>query len=162
MAAAGEKTVCSFGDEFLCPEFWDDLDDSDTCSTLADDDTEPQSAQEHSTDVTDTASTSTTCTNTEKSKSKCLNKKERDKILDGRKSLSDEIILDEVIKQLSEEQLQHYPEREVLLLSLLDSSEPELKVVCHSLLLKCIRSVTQGRRNTDSLKWNGTMLVPFT
>ena len=73
-----------------------------------------------------------------------LRKKERVEVVETLKIVTGAILLDGVVKQLSEElHMQHYPERAELLRSLLDSCEQELKKICTSHAASFIEVYTQ-------------------
>ena len=62
-----------------------------------------------------------------------LNKKEREKVINMLQTLNG-ALLDIVVKHLSEElHMQHYPEREELMISILDSSKEDMERICAGL-----------------------------
>lgn len=63
-----------------------------------------------------------------------MNKKERERVVQSLQSVNRSLLLDTVVKHLSEElHMQHYPEREELLIALLDSSRDDLERICAGL-----------------------------
>ncbi len=57
-----------------------------------------------------------------------LNKKEREKVINALRTINGEFLLEIVVKHLSEElHMQHYPEREELMISILDSSKEDME-----------------------------------
>ena len=68
-----------------------------------------------------------------------LNKKEREKVITSLQTVSGSLLLDTVVAHLSVElHMQHYPEREELLISLIDSSKEDMERVCAGLAEKFI------------------------
>lgn len=81
-------------------------------------------------------STSSTVASQSKGKYKkhVLNKKEKESVIKSLKACDSEQLLHVVVDQLSTElHMTYYPEREELMICLLDSSEDEIKVVCSTL-----------------------------
>ena len=63
-----------------------------------------------------------------------LNKKEREKVIAALRTINGELLLETVVKCLSEElHMQHYPEREQLMISILDSSKEDMERICAGL-----------------------------
>ena len=63
-----------------------------------------------------------------------LNKKEREKVVTTLRTINGKLLLETVVKHLSEElHMQHYPEREQLMISILDSSKEDMERICAGL-----------------------------
>lgn len=63
-----------------------------------------------------------------------LNKKEREKVINTLRIVNGQLLLEIVVKRLSEElHMQHYPEREELMISILDSSKEDMERICADL-----------------------------
>ena len=100
--------------------------------------TEPNTASQKETQ-------GSTCGSSHKRSRHLLNKEERKRVVESLQAVSGgALLLNAVIKHLAEQlHMQHYPEREELLVSLLDSSEEEMERICAGLASMFIELYTK-------------------